>query len=400
MKYVVQKYGGSSVATTDRIKNVANKIIKKKSQGYGVVVVVSAMGKTTNNLISLAHEITDNPVKREMDVLMSTGEQVSIALLSIALNTMGHDAISLTGAQAGIITSGPATKNKIMDINGDLIKSYLNDGKIVIVAGFQGINDYGDITTLGRGGSDTSAVAIACKIGCPCEIYTDVDGIYSVDPRLHPKAKQMKEISYGEMMELATLGAKVMEPRSVGIAANYNIPIYVASSMNDNEGTYIKEKVEMETNLIKGLSVLEDIMMATFEGLDVNGDIVKEIFGEVSNAKIILGLISQTLPIDGKQNVSFSMPKTDERAITEVGEKIEKEYPSVKFSKMTDVVQLSIVGYGLKSNYGVAGDVFRMLRGIDVNPVLISSTEISFSMLIQKDQAPKAVKLIAEFYNL
>lgn len=400
MRYVVQKYGGSSVASIERIKNVASRVIRKKEEGFGVVVVVSAMGKTTNTLIELAHEITKNPTKREMDVLMSTGEQISIAMLSIALNSMGHDAISLTGIQAGIKTEGPHTKNKIMDINGELIKKYLDDGKIVIVAGFQGVNDIGEITTLGRGGSDTSAVAIAAKINCPCEIYTDVDGIYSIDPRVYNKAKKLDEISFKEMMELASFGAKVLEPRSVGIAAKYGVELYVASSMNENKGTYIRESLSMENNLIKGVAIQENVLMLTYEGIDEDGKILSEVFGKVSDAKINVNLISQTLPIDKKQNVSFAIPKTDEIALDEIAEQIIQKYPNVEYKKIDNVSQVSVVGLGLVSNYGIASNIFTILQSINVKPLLISTSDINISLIIKSDDAKNAAIKIAETYNL
>lgn len=400
MQYVVQKYGGSSVADVERIKNVATRVIKKKEEGFGVVVVVSAMGKTTNGLIDLANEVTNDPDKREMDVLMSTGEQISIAMLSITLNAMGHSAISLTGTQAGILTEGLPTKNKIVDINGDLIKKHLNEGKIVVIAGFQGVNKDKDITTLGRGGSDTSAVAIAAKLGCPCEIYTDVDGIYGIDPRVYPEAKKLDEITYNEMMELAVLGAKVLEPRSVGIAAKYNVPLYVASSMNENIGTYIKEKCEMESNLIQGLAIQENIMMVTFEGLVSDGIILTEIFKRISDAKINVHLISQTFPIGDKQNVSFSIPKTDEIALDQVAEKILANHPHVTFNKISDVAEVSVVGHGLISNYGIASNIFGILHSIGIKPLLISTSDISISVIISINDAKKAATKIAEIYNL
>lgn len=400
MQYVVQKYGGSSVADVDRIKNVATRVIKKKEEGFGVVVVVSAMGKTTNGLIELANQVTTNPNKREFDVLMSTGEQISIAMLAITLNAMGHSAISLTGTQAGVLTEGLPTKNKIVDINGDLIKKHLNDGKIVIVAGFQGVNKDGDITTLGRGGSDTSAVALAAKLNCPCEIYTDVDGIYGVDPRVYPNAKKLDEITYKEMMELAVLGAKVLEPRSVGIAAKYNVPLYVASSMNENIGTYIKEKCEMESNLIQGLAIQENIMMMTFEGIDSEGVILTEIFKAISDAKVNVHLISQTFPIDEKQNVSFSIPKTDELVLDQIAESIISKYPQVLFNKISDVAEVSVVGHGLVSNYGIASNIFGILHSINVKPLLISTSDISISVIININNAKKAATKIAEVYNL
>ena len=249
MSIIVQKYGGSSVESIEKMKKIANRIITTKNQGNSMVVVVSAMGKTTNKLLGFAQEISQNPSKREIDMLISTGEQVSVSLLSMILNEMGHPAVSLTGFQAGIKTEGTHTKNKISDINTEKVTKHLEDGKIVVVAGFQGLNENGDITTLGRGGSDTTAVALAAKLQCSCEIYTDVEGIYSVDPRLHKHAKKLELISYEEMIEMSHLGAKVMEPRSVEIGQRYGVPIYVASSQSANKGTYIKEidcKMEQE----------------------------------------------------------------------------------------------------------------------------------------------------------
>ena len=237
MRGLVHKYGGTSVATPEKIKNVAKRIIREKEKGLDMVVVVSAMGKTTDHLVELAGQISQHPDERELDLLLSTGEQVSIALLTMALQEEGYEAISLTGFQAGIKTVGPHTKNKIIDIDIDKVKDYLAEGKIVIVAGFQGMNELGEITTLGRGGSDTTAVALAAKLSFPCHIYTDVEGIYSVDPRLYKPAKKLEVISYEEMMEMASLGAGVMEPRSILIGQKYKVPIYVASSMNQEKGT-------------------------------------------------------------------------------------------------------------------------------------------------------------------
>jgi len=276
---VVQKYGGSSVADIDRIKNVANRIKQRKDKNDDIVVVVSAMGKSTDNLIAMAKSLSQNPDKREMDVLLSTGEQVTISLLSIALNEMGIKAVSLTGAQAGIKTDGIHMKNKIVDVDDERIRKYLAEGNVVIVAGFQGINENDDITTLGRGGSDTTAVALSAKLNAVCEIYTDVDGIYSVDPRLYSKARKIDVISYEEMMEMSCLGAKVMESRSIEIAARYNVNLYVASSMNDERGSFIKEYDEtMENNPITGMSISDDVLMVTFENID----------GEVSTDLYIL----------------------------------------------------------------------------------------------------------------
>ena len=320
---VVQKYGGSSVADTDRIKNVANRIIKRKNSGDKIVVVVSAMGKTTNNLIDMAHNLSQNPTKREMDVLLSTGEQVTISLLSIALNDIGIKAISLTGAQAGIKTDGIHMKNKIIDIDDTRIQKYLDEDNVVIVAGFQGINENDDITTLGRGGSDTTAVAIAAKLNAVCEIYTDVDGIYTVDPRVYSKARKLDVISYEEMMEMASLGSKVMEPRSIEIAARHNVKLYVASSMNEEQGSFVKEYDDsMENNLITGMSLTDDVLMITFENILVKSHYVAKIFNLLALENVNVDMISQTSPVNGKVNVSFTIPKTDEYSMDRVANEL------------------------------------------------------------------------------
>jgi aspartate kinase len=264
MATIVQKYGGTSVGSIDKMKDIAKKVIKQRDKGNDVVVVVSAMGKSTDRLVEMAKEISQNPCKRELDMLMSTGEQVSISLLSMIFKEQGYDSISLTGFQAGIKTEGFHTKNRVAEINIDIIKNHLSEGKVVVVAGFQGINENGDITTLGRGGSDTTAVALAAKLNCTCEIYTDVEGIYSVDPRVYSKAKKLDYISYEEMMELSSLGAGVMETRAVEIGFKYNIPIYVALNKGDIKGTYIKEYDEnMEQKVITGLTSTDDVLMVT-----------------------------------------------------------------------------------------------------------------------------------------
>ena len=289
---VVHKYGGSSVATTDKIKNIAKHLIEVKNSGKKLVVVVSAMGKTTDGLIKLAKEISSNPNKRELDRLMATGEEQTIALLSMALIEMGVNAISLTGAQAGIKTLGIHTKNTIESIDNNTILNYLNDDKIVIVAGFQGINENGDVTTLGRGGSDTSAVALACSLGAECRIYTDVDGIYTIDPRVYPNSKKLEYISYEEMMELAYLGAGVMEPRAVELGFKYGIPIYVGKTLGEENGTIItfKEKI-MEKKEIKGISINKNISMVTIDNIATYAKNLYPIFKLASENGIAIDMI-------------------------------------------------------------------------------------------------------------
>ena len=321
---IVHKYGGTSVATTEKIMNIAKYLGSVKDSGNDVVVVVSAMGKTTDALIKLAHEITDKPDLREMDRLMSTGEQQTIALLSIALQTLGYEAISLTGAQAGIKTSGHYTKNRIEDINGKEIKEHLSKGKIVVVAGFQGVNEAGDVTTLGRGGSDTSAVALAAALGGRCEIYTDVDGIYTIDPRVYKKAKKLSVISYDEMMELAFLGAGVMEPRAVELGSKYGVEIYVGKSLGEKNGTIItsiektKENKEMEQKVITGVSINENMVMVNVEEIPTNAQNVYEIFKRAEANGINIDIISQNDVTSHHGSFAFTCPKTDIAALEKI----------------------------------------------------------------------------------
>ena len=281
------------------------------------------MGKTTDQLIGMAKQISENPNKREMDMLVSTGEQVTIALLSMAFHEYGYDSVSLTGFQAGIKTEGIHTRNRITDIDIENVKKHLGNGKIVVVAGFQGINENGDITTLGRGGSDTTAVALAAKLNCTCEIYTDVEGIYSVDPRIWPNAKKLDNISYEEMMEMASLGAGVMETRAVEIGCKYNIPIYVASSHEDKKGTYIKEYDEtMEGKTITGLSISDDVLMVTVNNVLYNAKNIAIVFERLANHNVNVDMISQTAPFNGYVNVSFTVPKEDIYTIDEVAKEL------------------------------------------------------------------------------
>ena len=330
---IVHKYGGTSVATTEKIMNIAKYLGSVKDSGNDVVVVVSAMGKTTDALIKLAHEITDKPDLREMDRLMSTGEQQTIALLSIALQTLGYEAISLTGAQAGIKTSGHYTKNRIEDINGKEIKEHLSKGKIVVVAGFQGVNEAGDVTTLGRGGSDTSAVALAAALGGKCEIYTDVDGIYSIDPRVYKDAKKLPVVSYDEMMELAFLGAGVMEPRAVELGSKYGVEIYVGKSLGEKNGTIItsvektKENKEMEQKVITGVSINENMVMVNVEEIPTNAQNVYEIFEKAEANGINIDIISQNDVTSHHGSFAFTCPKTDIAALEKIGKEIEAEFP-------------------------------------------------------------------------
>lgn len=398
---VVQKYGGSSVADIDRIKNVANRIKQRKDKNDDIVVVVSAMGKSTDNLIAMAKSLSQNPDKREMDVLLSTGEQVTISLLSIALNEMGIKAVSLTGAQAGIKTDGIHTKNKIVDVDDERIRKYLSQGNVVIVAGFQGINENDDITTLGRGGSDTTAVALAAKLNAVCEIYTDVDGIYSVDPRLYKKARKIDKISYEEMMEMACLGSKVMESRSVEIAAIYNVNLYVASSMNDERGSFIKEYDEtMENNPITGMSITDDVLMVTFENIEVKSHYVSKIFNYLALENVNVDMISQTSPVKDRVSVSFTIPQSDEMTMDKIAKEFEKLDDKISYDKNVDVTKLSVVGYGMRNQSGVAAKIFDIFAQNDIDFMQITTSEISISYIIESKDKQKAVEILSKELEL
>ena len=398
MGILVHKYGGTSVGTTEKIKRIAKRVIAEKEKGNDMVVVVSAMWKTTDHLVEMSKEIAINPNKREMDLILSTGEQVSIALLSMAFQEFGYDAIALTGFQAGIKTYGPHTKNKILDIDDEKIKNYLKEGKVVVVAGFQGVNENGDITTLGRGGSDTTAVAIAAKLGCPCHIYTDVDGIYSVDPRLYKEAKKLDVISYEEMMEMASLGAGVMEPRAIEIGCKYNIPIYVASSINDVGGTYIKEYDEkMEGNIVTGLSVCDDILMVTVSHILYNLDHVATLFEKLAIENVNVDMISQTAPVDGYINVSFTAPKDDLFVIEKVMGDLEGR---VEISIEDEITKISVVGIGMRNQSGVSGRLFRILADNGISFRQVTTSEISISYTIDKKDKEKAVRALSNELNL
>jgi len=401
MSRVVQKYGGSSVATIDKIKNIAKRIAKRRSEGDDVVVVVSAMGKTTDMLVNMAREICPNPDRRELDMLMATGEQVSIALLSIALKDLGYESVSLTGFQAGIYTEGLHTKARIADIDINKVTRHLQEGKIVVVAGFQGINEEGNITTLGRGGSDTTAVALAAKLRSTCEIYTDVDGIYTVDPRIFPTAKKLDYISYEEMLEMASLGAGVMETRSIEIGQRYNVPIYVALSSEDWPGTYIKEfDGTMESKVITGLSVSDDDMMITINQVPFDVKNVSLIFEKMAEKEINIDMISQTAPSHGYINISFTAPKNDKYVIEEVLNDIKGEIDGLEIDVETNITKLSVVGIGMRSQSGVAAKMFKVFAENNIAFKQVTTSEIRISYTISTEDKEKAVIAVAKEFNL
>ena len=401
MNPVVMKFGGSSVENIEKMQAIAQRIIRKKAEGYDIVVVVSAMGKTTNQLLDLARQASANPSKREIDLLISTGEQVSISLLSMILNENGQSAIGLTGFQAGIKTSGLHTKNKIEDIEIEKVEKHLREGKIVVVAGFQGLNQEGDITTLGRGGSDTTAVALAAKLNCRAEIYTDVEGIYGVDPRLYPAAKKIDMISFEEMKEMAFLGAKVMEPRSIEIGHRFKIEILVASAHQDTVGTLIKEAdPAMETKSITGLSISERVILVTIHHLPSQSRHSADLFIKLAQNEINIDMISQTMTSDGYVNLAFTASSEDTHLINEVLMEIQKKYENVVISTDTSIVKVSVVGMGMRTQSGVAATLFELFATNHIDYKLITTSEISISYTIDSALKEKAVHLIASTFNL
>ncbi|HNR04821.1 MAG TPA: aspartate kinase [Bacillota bacterium] len=401
MAIIVQKYGGTSVETIEKINNIAEHIVKRKSEGNDMVIVVSAMGKTTDHLINMAHEISPDPDKRELDVLMATGEQVSMSLLSIALNNLDADAVSFTGQQVGIRTNGSHTKSKIADINEEKIREEHRKGKIVIVAGFQGVNEYNEITTLGRGGSDTTAVALAAKLGAQCEIYTDVDGIYTIDPRLYPRAKKLDCISYEEMLEMASSGASVMHSRSIELAEKYKVPVLVALSRGDIPGTIIKEMDNtMENTAITGLAVNNDEAIITLNGVPHDIKVIAEIFQSIANKDINIDMISQTFPVNKLVSISFTLPKTDLYQASKVLNTFKKKLFTFTYETCDNITKLSVVGLGMNTQSGVAAKVFNLLAENDIPVSIVTTSEIKISYVISPDDQKKAIEAIAKEFDL
>jgi aspartate kinase len=401
LSIIVQKYGGTSVETIDKIKSVAKLLAKRKNAGFQIAAVVSAMGKTTDNLVNMAKKISDNPSTRELDMLLATGEQITSSLLAMTLKEMGYDSIALTGFQAGIKTGDKHTKAPILDIDIKKVKKYLNDGKIVIIAGFQGIDENGDITTLGRGGSDTTAVALAAKLNCPCEIYTDVCGIYGADPRVYPNAKKLDYISYEEMLEMASLGAKVIETRAVEMGSKYNVPIYIALNNGDCLGTYIKEFDEsMETKVITGLTASDEDLMVTINNVLYNTKDIYDIFNKLSEMDINIDMISQTAPVHGYVNISFTAPKSSKLLIMELINELKITMKGIKVDIQEDITKVSVVGLGMKTQSGVAAKLFKFFADNDIEFKQVTTSEIRISYTINTKDREKAMFGIAREFNL
>lgn len=401
MSILVQKYGGTSVGSPERLKNVAKRAIKAKQQYTDVVVVVSAMGDTTDDLIQLSKQITNKPNPREYDALISTGENISAALLAMAVHAEGHKAISLTGAQAGIYTESTYSRAKILDVDTTRIQKELRDGNIVIITGFQGINDFDDITTIGRGGSDTSAVVLAVALNAPvCEIYTDVDGVYTTDPRRISNAQKIKEISYPEMLELASLGAKVLHPRSVEIAQENNVVIHVRSSFSDVEGTQVKEANQMEiARPVTGVTVNEDEALISILDVADEPGIAGKIFSRLAEVNINVDMIIQSFQENGLNCITFTVNQDDLAQAKELTEAFTKTLGKCRgVQTEPNIAKISIVGVGMISKPGIAARMFSALGTNDINIKLISTSEIKISCVIDQKNAQKALELLhAEF---
>jgi len=398
---IVQKFGGSSVGDIEKIKNVARRVIDTKSKGYDVIVTVSAMGDTTDELIEKALMISANPSNREMDMLLSTGEQVSVALLAMAIQSMGHDVVSLTGAQCGIITDSSHKKARINNIDTKRLHKELSEGKIIIVAGFQGINENQDITTLGRGGSDTTAVAIAAAIGAAkCEIYTDVEGVYTADPRKVKSARLMKRISYDEMLELAELGAGVLHPRSVELARKFNVPLVVRSSFADSEGTEIVNMDQIEKVAIRGISLDDDIAKISVLEVPDRPGIAFKLFSMLSLNNINVDMIIQNVNRLSVNDISFTIKKDDLPDFLKISENIKETIGAEKVTYDDSVAKLSIVGAGLAGSTEVMSKFFEALYELGINIQMISTSSIKISCIIDRENAENGMSKLHEKFQL
>jgi len=398
---VVQKYGGTSVGSLERIENVANRVAKARQEGKDLVIVVSAMSGETNKLIEYARHFSSNPSKREMDMLLSSGERVTAALLAIALNEMGHKTIALTGRQAGIKTDNSHTYARIESINTERLKQEISGGNIIIVAGFQGINNNGEVTTLGRGGSDLSAVALAGALKADaCEIYSDVDGIYTTDPRIEPKAKKLNYISYDEMLELSSLGAKVLQNRSVELAKKMGVKIVARSSFSNDEGTVIsgEKGKNMEEVLVSGVALDKNQARVSLRGVADRPGIAADIFSKLAQENINVDMIIQNASENGTTNLGFTVPQSELASAKDIIDSLGREFEGADYNE--NVAKVSIVGVGMKSHSGVAANAFSALAKNGINIEMISTSEIKVSMIIDEKFAELAVRVLHETFGL
>ena len=398
---IVQKYGGSSVANAERVFNVAKRIMRTRMEENDVVVVLSAQGKTTDGLIAKAKEINAKPSRREMDMLLSTGEQQSVALMAMAISAIGGRAVSLNAAQVGIETTNTYSNARIRHINTERIENELDEGSIVLVTGFQGVNAIGDTTTLGRGGSDTSAVALAAALNADiCEIYTDVEGVYTADPRVVPDAVKLDEISYDEMLELASLGAKVLHSRSVEVAKKYNVKLVVRSSMSEAEGTEVKEDVKMERMLVSGVAADKKVSRISIMGINDEPGKAFEVFSLMAKEKVSVDIILQSTGADGKQNISFTIGEDDLDIALKALEKNKERLTAREIVHDENTAKLSIVGAGMATNPGVAAMFFEAMYDAGVNIQMISTSEIKITVLIAKDDVDAAMVAVHDKFKM
>lgn len=401
MSLIVCKFGGTSVASTERIQNVAKRLIAKKQEGHDVVAVVSAMGKTTDELVGLARALNSNPPTREMDRLLSTGEQVSMSLLAMAIEARGYSAMSFTGRQAGIETDDYHAKAKISKVHTDRLRAALDAGAIPVVAGFQGIDKNGDITTLGRGGSDTTAVAIAWGLGADvCEIYSDVDGVYSADPRICPRAKKLDYICYDDMLELSSSGAGVLQMRAVEFARKWNVVIHSRSAFSDVEGTYIKEETGMEEAVITGIAHDTSEVKVTIRAVPDNFGVAAKLFSSLAGNQVSVDMIIQNISENGETDISFTCPEADLARAEETLERILPEIGCRSYDVDKEIAKISLVGTGMKSSLGIAARAFSVLGREQINILAISTSPIRLSVVVNSSQTAAAVRCLHTEFDL
>ncbi|HVN24860.1 MAG TPA: aspartate kinase [Syntrophorhabdales bacterium] len=399
---VVQKYGGTSVANPERIANVAKRVIEYKKQGNGLVIVVSAMSGETDRLLGLAHGIAKFPDEREVDVLISTGEQVTSALLAITMKEMGYDAVSVLGHQVPIVTDSAFGKARISDIEETKIRAELANGRVVVVPGFQGVDEEGNITTLGRGGSDTTAVAVAAALKADvCEIYTDVDGVYTTDPNITSKARRLERISYDEMLEMASLGAKVLQIRSVEMAKRYKVPLLVKSSLTEGKGTLVCEEVpEMEQVIVSGVTYNKNEAKVTVNGVPDRPGVASRIFTTLADANIVIDMIVQNVSHDKKTDVTFTLGKADAKKAQKIMEGLSAEIGAKTVEVDERVAKVSIVGLGMRSHAGIAAKMFALLSNEGINIEMIGTSEIKISCVIGEKYGELAVRALHTGFGL
>jgi len=402
MALIVQKYGGTSVANLDKLRNVAERVVKTREDGNDVVVVLSAMAGETDRLIQLAHGASDKPVEREYDALISTGEQITVSLLAMILGKMGYKAKSYLGHQVRIVTDAAHTRARIIDVETHKISAELGKGHIIVMAGFQGVDKDNNITTLGRGGSDTSAVAVAAALKADyCEIFTDVDGVYTTDPNIYDKARKLHKISYEEMLELASAGAKVLQHRSVELAKIYEVPVYVKSSFNNGGGTLVtKEDKDMEKEIVSGVTYDRDQAKITVVQVPDRPGIASRLFTPLSDRNIVVDMIIQNASVEGFTDLTFTVPKKDMKQAQLILDKVAPEIGATRIDYDEQISKVSIVGVGMKSHAGVASRMFAALASEGINILMISTSEIKISCVVESKYTELAVRVLHDSFGL